>query len=107
VFDARWQLRPEALSKRIYRQQLGMNSRAFLSTAAAAATYPLFGQTKTPRERPNFIFILADDLGWSDLGCYGHPFIKTPNLDRLASHGTRSTQFYVNSRYVPQAVPSS
>ncbi len=45
---------------------------------------------------PNFIFILADDLGWSDLGCYGHPQIKTPNLDRLASQGTLFTQFYVN-----------
>jgi len=46
--------------------------------------------------RPNFIFILADDLGWSDLGCYGHPQLKTPNLDRLAKQGTLFTQFYVN-----------
>jgi N-acetylgalactosamine-6-sulfatase len=47
-------------------------------------------------ERPNIIFILADDLGWGDLGCYGHPQIKTPNLDRLAEEGTLFTQFYVN-----------
>ena len=47
-------------------------------------------------KRPNFIFILADDLGWSDLGCYGHPQLKTPNLDRLAKEGTHFTQFYVN-----------
>ncbi|MEQ2009896.1 MAG: sulfatase-like hydrolase/transferase [Limisphaerales bacterium] len=46
--------------------------------------------------KPNFIFILADDLGWGDLGCYGHPHIKTPNLDRLAKEGTLFTQFYVN-----------
>jgi arylsulfatase A-like enzyme len=46
---------------------------------------------------PNFVFILADDLGWGDLGCYGHPRIKTPNIDRLASEGIRFTQFYVNS----------
>jgi N-acetylgalactosamine-6-sulfatase len=45
--------------------------------------------------RPNVIFILADDLGWGDLGCYGHPQIRTPNLDRLASEGTLFTQFYV------------
>ncbi len=45
---------------------------------------------------PNVIFILADDLGWGDLGCYGHPNIKTPNLDRLAKDGTLFTQFYVN-----------
>ena len=46
--------------------------------------------------KPNFIFILADDLGWGDLGCYGHPHIKSPNLDRLAKEGTLFTQFYVN-----------
>jgi arylsulfatase A-like enzyme len=45
--------------------------------------------------RPNVIFILADDLGWGDLACYGHPQIKTPNLDRLAKEGTLFTQFYV------------
>lgn len=46
--------------------------------------------------KPNVLFILADDLGWGDLGCYGHPHIKTPNLDRLAKEGTLFTQFYVN-----------
>src|SRR5919109_395120 len=51
---------------------------------------------ETSATRPNFIFILADDLGWSDLGCYGHAQIKTPNLDRLAREGTLFTQFYVN-----------
>lgn len=45
--------------------------------------------------RPNVIFILADDLGWGDLGCYGNPFLKTPGIDRLASEGTLFTQFYV------------
>ncbi len=47
--------------------------------------------------KPNFIFILADDLGWSDLGCYGHAQLKTPNIDRLAREGTLFTQFYVNA----------
>ena len=54
------------------------------------------GPAPAATNRPNFIFILADDLGWSDLGCYGHPQIKTPNLDRLAKQGTLFTQFYVN-----------
>ena len=45
-------------------------------------------------KRLNFIFILADDLGWSDLGCYGHPIIKTPNLDAFAKQGLRLTQCY-------------
>ncbi|PAY17545.1 arylsulfatase [Rhodopirellula sp. SM50] len=43
---------------------------------------------------PNFIVFLADDLGWGDLGCYGHPKIQTPNLDQFASEGVRFTQAY-------------
>lgn len=48
-------------------------------------------------EKPNIIFILADDWGWGDLGCHGHPYLKTPNLDRLASQGTEFYQFTVAS----------
>ena len=50
--------------------------------------------------RPNFLVILADDLGFSDLGCYGGE-IATPNLDRLAAHGLRFTQFYNTARCWP------
>jgi len=45
--------------------------------------------------RPNFIFIYADDLGWGDLGCYGHPQLKTPYLDKMADDGLLLTHFYV------------
>ena len=44
--------------------------------------------------RPNIVFILADDLGWGDLSCYGRPDYRTPNLDRLASQGVRFTDAY-------------
>ena len=44
--------------------------------------------------KPNMILILADDLGWADLGCYGNKFNETPNIDRLARQGLRFTQFY-------------
>ena len=44
---------------------------------------------------PNILVILADDLGYGDLGCYGHPYAKTPALDQLAKEGTRFTQAYV------------
>lgn len=44
---------------------------------------------------PNIIIILADDLGYGDLSCYGHPSIRTPNLDRMAAEGMRFTDFYV------------
>ena len=46
------------------------------------------------QEKPNVVFILADDLGYGDLGCYGHPYAKTPNIDNLAKSGTRFTRFY-------------
>lgn len=47
-------------------------------------------------DRPNIVFILADDLGYGDLKCYGHPYARTPNLDKLAEQGTRFTQYYAN-----------
>ena len=48
-------------------------------------------------EKPNLIFILADDLGWGDLGCYGQQVIQTPNLDRMAAEGLRFTHFYAGA----------
>ena len=51
----------------------------------------------TSSDKPNIIFILADDLGFNQLGCYGDTPIKTPNLDRLASRGIRFTQAYAGN----------
>ena len=53
--------------------------------------------------RPNIIFILADDLGYRDLSCYGQQHFRTPNLDRLAATGARFTQAYVAA---PSCSPS-
>lgn len=47
--------------------------------------------------RPNIVFILADDLAWSDLGCYGHSWHRTPNIDQLAQGGTRFTSAYASA----------
>jgi arylsulfatase A-like enzyme len=56
-----------------------------------------------PPARPNIVFILADDMGYGDLGCYGSAMIQTPNLDRLATQGTRFTECYAGS---PVCAPS-
>ena len=49
----------------------------------------------TPAPRPNIVFIFADDWGWGDLSSHGHPWLKTPHLDRLAREGTDFHQFNV------------
>lgn len=50
---------------------------------------------------PNIVYILADDLGWTDLGCQGSLYYKTPNIDRLASEGARLTRFYTCQNCAP------
>ena len=53
-----------------------------------------FGRAATPAVKPNVVLILADDLGWTDLGCFGSDLYETPNLDRLAREGMKFTQNY-------------
>ena len=67
------------------------------ATTAPEAT-PEKGNT-----RPNIVYIMADDMGYGDLGCYGQPYINTPNIDSLASRGIRFTQAYAGS---PVSAPS-
>ncbi len=57
----------------------------------------LFSQNNPVRSKPNIIFILADDLGYGDIGCYGQQRISTPNIDALAKNGMRFTQYYSGS----------
>ena len=68
-------------------QRLAHPVLLFLSAATIAAA--------TPASRPNIIFIFADDWGWGDLSSHGHPWLKTPHLDRLAREGTDFHQFNV------------
>ena len=72
-----------------------MTLGALLSQQAQAAEDGQ--QTKATPERPNIIFILADDMGYGDLACYGNRYIQTPNIDRLAATGTSFTQAYAGS----------
>jgi arylsulfatase len=74
-----------------------MNRRAFLGAATGAACGRLIAQ---PLRKPNFLVILADDMGFSDARCYGGE-VDTPNIDRLASAGVRFTQGYSTARCGP------
>ena len=81
------------------------NRRDFLKYAfGSAAALSLSGCTESLRQdtpssknKPNIIFIMADDLGYGDLGCYGQTQIKTPHIDRLAAQGMRFTDHYAGS----------
>jgi arylsulfatase A-like enzyme len=74
-----------------------MTRREFVGSAVAASALAASVYAKgasPPARRPNVLYIMADDLGWGDLSCYGRPDYRTPNLDRLASEGVRFTHAY-------------
>ncbi len=83
-----------------------LSRRHFLRSAALAAGLLSIGgcsnlsRRKSPHQQPNIIIMMADDMGFSDMSCYGGE-IHTPNLDRLASNGLRFTQFYNGARCCP------
>ena len=77
-----------------------MDRRCFLKSSALAALAPLLPLRAAAARRPNIVLMLADDLGYSDLGCYGGE-IQTPNLDRLARGGVRFAHFYNTARCCP------
>lgn len=94
-------------------RESGITRRRFLEAAGAAVLTGMAPASKPAKEdaerafrslvprgrprRPNLLVILADDLGWADLSCYGSPSIETPHLDRLAASGVRFTQGYAAS----------
>ena len=76
-------------------ERLKLTRRQFVGgTLAASALASLSVPDVSAAGRPNILFILADDLGWGDLSCYGRPDFQTPNLDRLAKEGVRFTNAY-------------
>jgi arylsulfatase A-like enzyme len=78
-----------------------MNRRQFIKSTfycVTALTLPGcsagLSPTRIRKDKPNFLFILADDFGWSQLGCYGSQYYETPNIDRLAAQGMKFTDAY-------------
>jgi len=74
-----------------------MNNRAFITITIFIFLFSglISCAQESENDRPNIIFILADDLGAGDLGCTGHPYAKSPNLDRLAENGIRFERAYM------------
>jgi arylsulfatase A-like enzyme len=72
-----------------------LRSTALGTIALASGIENLFGQTSS--RPPNIVFIMADDLGYADVSCYGRPDLSTPNIDRMAANGVRFLQAYANS----------
>lgn len=82
----RWQSRRQRLSFMVMKKYLSIFLLVCLSS-----TFPALAET-----RPNIVFFLADDQTTSVLGCYGHPFVQTPNIDGLAANGTRFKNAFVS-----------
>lgn len=81
-------VRTDNCTRRSFLKAVGLGAAGLVVPASGA-------QTKvTAGPKPNIVFVLADDLGWAELGCYGSTFNETPNLDRLAGQGVRFTDAY-------------
>jgi len=80
------------MNRRGFLKALGLGT-AFLAVPSCTAGPVTPAATKL-HKRPNIVFILIDDMGWTDVGCYGSRFHETPNIDRLANHGMKLTDAY-------------
>lgn len=80
-----------------------MDNKQLLLLGCGLAATPAMNALQAQEQRPNIIYIMCDDLGYSDVGCYGQQYIATPNLDRMAEQGMRFTQAYAGS---PVSAPS-
>ena len=85
-------------------RQIIMAALGMIPTLAnATSPRPIADGANAQTSRTNIIFIMCDDMGYGDLGCYGQRLIETPNLDRMAQEGMRFTQAYAGS---PVSAPS-
>ncbi|MHC4462448.1 MAG: sulfatase [Planctomycetota bacterium] len=86
------------MNRREFIKSVGFGAAAIALPVCSARTLGIGSgfskEGKDIKVKPNFLFILADDMGWSQLGCYGSNFYETPNIDRLAGEGMRFTDAY-------------
>lgn len=75
--------------------------KALSGIAFWEAVSPATKVRKMPKDRPNVVLILTDDQGWWDLGCYGNPYIETPNIDKIAKEGVQFMRFYATPVCTP------
>lgn len=80
-------------SRRVFLKAVGLG--AVVAPIAGCAGSPNWSARR--KRQPNIVLIFADDMGYGDIGCYGHPTISTPNIDEMAAEGMKLTQFHVAS----------
>ncbi|MHC4716451.1 MAG: sulfatase-like hydrolase/transferase, partial [Planctomycetota bacterium] len=83
------------MKRRDFIKTVGLAAAVWAAPGCKNLSSHVIGQGR--RRRPNFVVIFCDDLGYGDLGCFGHPTIRTPNLDRMAAEGQKWTNFYVGA----------
>jgi len=87
----------EKITRRRFISLLAAGATATSLSGCSQAISSIFGTERSQMDKPNFIIIFCDDLGYGDLGCFGSEVHRTPNLDRMAAEGTKFTSFYVTS----------
>ncbi|MDE6691767.1 MAG: sulfatase-like hydrolase/transferase, partial [Muribaculaceae bacterium] len=80
-----------------------MRTNILIGATATLALWPCHLHAQDSPNKPNIIYIMCDDMGYGDLGCYGQKYISTPRIDRMADEGMRFTQAYCGS---PVSAPS-